>query len=176
MVSLDINEGQESRLQFDGVDPGYQHYQKQIWPGAPVLTDEVALKWYDIGFADQPIAPERDLAARQFLAGQLADLAEEGSQLGFVIHHDCRSVVFLLVCLWRSNNELWERVYLQWDGESGFDAYDQAGSPRPAFCVWELEAVWHESKARTRYLLGQRTSLDREIWLSDMAEGLTPAT
>jgi hypothetical protein len=158
----------------DGTDPGYGHIQKRASPSEPFVAESMVLKWYDLSFSDREIPRERQQAARRFLETQVELLTEDADQTGFVFLHDCRSVVFLFAGLWRHNNELWGKIYLQLEGESGFDTYSSGDGPNPIFCVWEMAIVWHESMARTRYLLSERSAVDRIAWLADMFEGLTP--
>ena len=158
----------------DGVESGYRHYRKEIGAGEPFVSESLLLKWYEIRLLDKSISRARDIAARAFLARQIESMDPPITGHGFVMHHECRSVLLLLVCIWRNTNELWETVYVQADGESEFDPLNGYGSFQPGYCVWEMEAVWHESKARTRYLLSERTNDDRERWLQDSFGGIVP--
>lgn len=160
----------------DGLADDYRLGTRLIVPSEPFIADGLVLKWYDQAAPDNPICPERQRAARQFLASQIASFElEHDGQMGFVFLHDCRSVVFLFAGVWRNNNELWGRVFIQSEGETGFDPLVPVDGPNPLFCVWEMAIVWHESQARTRYLLSTRTADDRIAWLQDLVEGVTPA-
>lgn len=74
---------------------------------------------------------------------------------GFVILHRCGTAgfYFLIVSTWRGNNEVWETVYYK-NGEAmaDFALFPRDAAHKPTFCVWELAAVWHETKAWERFL------------------------
>jgi hypothetical protein len=176
MSAVDLSPQIVMRGITDGTSDGYRHYRKQVTPGAPLVSDGLVLKWYDISFQDLPINQERQQAARRFLLTQTASLKDDVDQIGFTFLHDCRSVVFLFAGMWRRNNELWGRIYIQDEGETGFDPQVGIDAPHPIFCVWEMEVVWHETRSRTRYLLSERSTDDRLDWLKDTFTGLTPAT
>ena len=90
-----------------------------------------------------------------------------------MILHDCGDVVFLIVSTWRNSNELWETPYVKLrDNGGGFEPVEVAGIHRPAFCVWEMGAVAHESKAWSRYLSSNRGQTARETYFFDMYSGL----
>jgi hypothetical protein len=108
--------------------------------------------------------------ARQFLLERIADFELPNAHRGFVIHHDCGSIRFLVASFWRDNNELWERVYLRQRDESAFDLMEPMNGFQHSHCVWQLPIVWHETKAWIRYLQSSRMPLDREIWLADACE------
>jgi hypothetical protein len=160
--------------EFDGAHEGYRHYQKRISPSLDFGAAGVRLKWYDIHFTMRPIGPELDAEARAFLKSEI----ESGRlpvehDLGFAILHDCGDVVFLLISLWRNSNELWEAPYLKLrDNGGGFEPVAESGILRPAFCVWEMGAVAHESKAWSRYLNSNRGQTARESYYFDMYSGL----
>jgi hypothetical protein len=159
---------------FDGAHDGYRHYQKRISPSLDFEANAVRLKWYDIHFTMRPIVPEIDVEAREFLTLEI----ESGRlpverESGFVILHDCGDVVFLIVSLWRNSNELWEAPYIKLrDNGGGFGPVAESGTLRPAFCVWEMGAVAHESKAWSRYLDSNRGRTARETYYFDMYSGL----
>jgi hypothetical protein len=158
----------------DGVREGYRHYQKRISPSLDFEADGIRLKWYDIAFTMRPIGPELDTEAREYLASEI----ESGrlginDEIGFVILHDCGDVVFLIVSTWRNSNELWETPYVKLrDNGGSFNPVEVKGIHRPAFCVWEMGAVTHESKAWSRYLSSNRGQTAHETYFFDMYSGL----
>jgi len=163
-----VNEGS------DGVREGYRHYQKRISPSLDFEANGHRLKWYDIAFTMRPIGPELDAEARALVEAEMGSgrLAIDG-EIGFVILHDCGDVVFLIVSTWRNSNELWETPYVKLrDNGGGFEPVEVAGIHRPAFCVWEMGAVAHESKAWSRYLSSNRGQTARETYFFDMYSGL----
>ncbi|MGZ3460911.1 MAG: hypothetical protein ACXU86_20680, partial [Archangium sp.] len=77
-----------------------------------------------------------------------------------------------IVNTWRGNNELWETLfYKNGDAMNGFELWPRDAMHKPAFCVWELAAVWHETKAWQKFLLSPRDERAAKIWESDLYVG-----
>jgi hypothetical protein len=152
------------------VSETYRHQPKVVTPGDDFVLASAQLKWYDIypGAASDAAVGER---ARSFLrdetvAGRLAF----DDDLGFIVLHRCGAAFyFLLVSVWRNDNELWEAVYAC--DEGGDFAPVEGGHTRATYCVWELGAVCHEQRAWTRYLYSDRGPADRARWLADRLSG-----
>jgi hypothetical protein len=152
-----------------GVKETYQHGPKTVLPGASIETDGAVLKWYRLYPEDQPVPEEIDRLARSFL--DRTPLEAKG--LGFVILHRCGSdFYFLIVTTWRGNNELWETVYYK-DGErmTDFELWPRNAAHKPAYCAWELAAVWHEKEAWERFLKSPRDQTAAETWHHDLYAG-----
>lgn len=152
-----------------GVADNYGHGEKEVTPGAPMETSGAVLKWYAVAPKDASVPEEIDRLARAYLAN--TDVEARG--LGFVILHRCgNDFYFLIVSTWRGNNELWETVfYKNGDAMRDFDLWPRDGMHKPTFCVWELAAVWHETKSWERFLLSKRDENAARIWLSDVYSG-----
>jgi hypothetical protein len=152
------------------VSESYRHSRKAVRPGAAFQLGATALKWYDLAVPgttpDDRAGPE----ARAFLTReQDAGLLRVGDTAGFVILHRCGdSFYFLLVSLWRGDNELWEAVYTRDGGP--FQAV-RGAAMKATYCVWELGAVLHEQRAWTRFLSSARSAADRAAYLADTFEG-----
>jgi hypothetical protein len=154
----------------ESVDPAYVHRDKRIAAGPLLVAGHRLLKWYDVATDELPVPTEIGAMARDFLTR--ADLNQLG-EFGFVILHRCGAVFyFLIACSWRGNNEIWESVYARDAGDAGFREYPHPGPHRGTYCVWEMGAVAHESRAWRRYLLSARDAAAREAWLSDQYEGV----
>jgi hypothetical protein len=103
---------------------------------------------------------------------------EIDNELGFVILHRADgpngpdTVALLLITTWRSSNELWKTFYLRdVDGEKSYQEL-VSGSSSPAFCVWELGAVWFEQQAWSRFLSSVRDEDAIRAYLAEQFEGL----
>lgn len=125
-------------------------------------------KWYDLADDPAEISPQDIHNARLCI-----EYAEEDFQniddLGFVIMHRCGENYLLLVCTWRSENELWESVY--YDGSGNFEIWDRNKTHLPTYCVWEMGIVYHESQSWKKYLGSGREEKDKEEYLNDFFEG-----
>ncbi|WPO92098.1 hypothetical protein [Chryseobacterium sp. HR92] len=125
-------------------------------------------KWYDLADDPAEISPQDIHNARLCI-----EYAEEDFQniddLGFVIMHRCGENYLLLVCTWRSENELWESVY--YDGSGNFEIWDRNKTHLPTYCVWEMGIVYHESQSWKKYLGSGREENDKEEYLNAVFEG-----
>jgi hypothetical protein len=149
------------------VPEGYQYYEKLIRAGADLSLPTAYLKWYDLYPAEAEITPEQDAESRAFLATKIATLNIEG-ELGFVIQHRAGSVLLLLLTTWRNTNEMWESVYVKdLNGNGGYVSVPFEMAHRGTFCVWELEAVWHERHAWVRFLSSQRDNTAKLAYIND---------
>jgi hypothetical protein len=160
----------EAILQNDlGVNQKYEHAPKRVTPGSSIRTNGAVLKWYAVHSEHRPVPDEIDRLARKYLARNPI----EAKGLGFVILHRCgQDFYFLIVSTWRGNNELWETVfYKNGDAMKDFDLWPRDGMHKPTFCVWELAAVWHETKSRERFLTSGRDEAAPETWLRDVYAG-----
>ena len=155
------------------VAPDYRHYDKEIVPRDPIALPGTLLKWYDVERAEEPVPDEIQRLARQFLKEEAATPALDlRDQLGFVILHRCgEAFYFLIVSVWRNNNELWEAVYSKDAGTPGFQLHSRERSPLETFCVWELGAVLHEQQAFIRYLRTTRDSTALNAYRADQYAG-----
>lgn len=153
----------------ESVSADYVHGDKQVTPGPALTLGSRRLKWYAVGTADRPVPAEFDAMARAFLARtELGEL----SDLGFVVLHRCGpDFYFLIACSWRGNNEIWESVYAKARDDPSFRDWPRSVAHLPTFCVWEMGAVAHESRAWRRYLLSKRDAAAREAWLGDRYQG-----
>ena len=152
-----------------GVGQNYEHGPKRVTPGGMIETDGAVLKWYQLSAEDRPVPDEIDRLARSFLARTPL----EAKGLGFVILHRCgEDFYFLIVNTWRGNNEVWETVfYKNGDAMADFALWPRDGMHKPAFCVWELAPVWHETKSWERFLISSRDEAAAKIWQHDLYSG-----
>lgn len=154
--------------------PHYLHRAKDAAPGPVSLVGAAVLKWYDLHEPAHRISPDTRSLARTALRDFGASLTRD--QAGFVILHQCSAnFAFLLIGLWRGNNELWQSVlYIDTpltDFAPFAPAYPAPPNLRPTFCVWELGIVAHEAEAWQRYLTSDRTAADLELWQTDNFHG-----
>jgi hypothetical protein len=154
------------------VTEAYVHAPKQAWPADDFRHAGSRLKWYDL-------ARERDTLSAQLEREARAQLGADagGGTLalsddrGFVLLHHCGSVAFLIVCVWRSDNELWKTVYIKDLERGGAFVEQEYRGIGAAFCVWELGVVCHEQQAWTRYLYGSRDAAALERYMGDHLDG-----
>lgn len=152
-----------------GVDATYRHHPKRVTPGEPLEPSGAVLKWYAIHADDRAVPEDVTEKARALL--MTTPLEAKG--LGFVLLHRCGTgFYFLIVCTWRSSNELWESVfYKDGDAMADFAPFPREGAHKPAFCVWELVPVWREQQAWKRFLESARDEAAAQLWLADRFAG-----
>jgi hypothetical protein len=149
------------------VPQGYQYYEKLIRAGQDLSLPTAYLKWYDIYPADAEITPEQDAETRAYLAAEVEKLKFEGD-LGFVILHRAGSFLLLMLMTWRNTNEIWESVHFKdLNGTDGYVPGTFNSEHRGTFCVWELEAVWHERHAWVRFLSSERDEAAKLAYIND---------
>jgi hypothetical protein len=149
------------------VPQGYQYYEKLIRAGEDLSLPTAYLKWYDIYPAENEITPEQDAETRIYLAAEVEKLKFEGD-LGFVILHRAGSFLLLMLMTWRNTNEIWESVHFKdLNATGGYVPGTFNSEHRGTFCVWELEAVWHERHAWVRFLSSQRDEAAKLAYIND---------
>lgn len=151
------------------VAPDYVHRDKFCWPGEAIEAGAARLKWCEVAPRDQPVP-----GAIRAMARTAVEVMDVPGELGFVILHRCgQSFYFLIVSMWRGNNEVWETVYAKKDdADPGFALWPRPEPHLPTFCVWELGAVWAEQQAWKRYLLSTRDEAAKQAFLDDRFEGV----
>jgi hypothetical protein len=149
----------------------WTHRDKQIYPGPNLTLPDACLKWYDIRRADQEATPEVSEEAREFLRTEAAGgRLEFRKELGFVLLHRDGEKYFMLVCVWRDKNEMWQGLFYKDD--SGFLPYPPKPGPlRPTQCVIELDATSHERRGWSRYLRSARDTAAKQAYLDDICTG-----
>jgi hypothetical protein len=155
------------------VREGYRHVPKGVHPAPPVEAGGAVLKWYDIAEGERPVARAVKGLARSAVDAVAAEQSLAG-ELGFVILHRCgESFYFLIVSTWRNENEAWTTVLAKaGDEEPAFRPWPLDGAGHhPAFCVWELRAVCHESGAWSRFLRSGRDASAKKEYLADTYTG-----
>lgn len=143
-----------SLLPFSVVDPAYRHVEKAAFPLPRADNAVDRLKWYAVRELTQEGATSVLREAQKKVAHLVA--AED---VGFVMVHFCGpDFVYLIVCRWRQNNELWETVF----GKAGNAPFEpvHGGDTRATFCVWELGVVGAERAAWATFLRSKRTEKD----------------
>jgi len=159
------------------VGADYAHYAKQAAAQDPLELGAGALKFYHVEKAGEPVPAAIAASARALLAREAGGRLGVAGDQGFVILHRCGADFhFLLVTLWRGNNEAWEAVWYHHGEMAEFAAFDPAyppgaGVPRPTFCVWELGVVAHEAAAWSRFLASPRAGNDLARWRADLFAG-----
>lgn len=106
-------------------------------------------KWYNLAENINEIS-SKDITDAKTCIENAVENFQNIDDLGFVILHRCGSNYLLLVCTWRSENELWESVY--YDGSGKFEVWERKNIHIPTYCVWEMGIVYHESQAWKRFL------------------------
>ncbi|MDP9960259.1 hypothetical protein [Chryseobacterium lathyri] len=132
------------------------------------VLGKTRFKWYNLAEDPSTVSAQDILNAKTCIKN-----AEESFQnkddLGFVIMHRCGEHYLLLVCTWRSENELWESVY--YDGSGKFEVWDRDKIHLPTYCVWEMGIVYHESISWKKFLGTDRTETQQQNYLDDLFEG-----
>ncbi|MDR6923514.1 hypothetical protein [Chryseobacterium sp. 2987] len=125
-------------------------------------------KWYDLA-TDPADISQQDLQNARICIEKAGENFQTTDDLGFVIMHRCGQNYLLLVCTWRSENELWESVY--YDGSGKFEIWDRNKTHLPTYCVWEMGIVYHESRAWKSFLGTDRNENSKQDYLNDFFEG-----
>lgn len=141
---------------------------KYAQPKGIFTVGKTKFKWYDL--ASDPLeVSQQDIDNAQLCIENAEENFKNIVDLGFVIMHRCGDHYLLLVCTWRSENELWESVY--YDGSGKFEIWDRNKTHLPTYCVWEMGIVYHESQSWKKYLGSEREEKDTEAYLNDFFEG-----
>ncbi|SHM95188.1 hypothetical protein SAMN05444360_1239 [Chryseobacterium carnipullorum] len=125
-------------------------------------------KWYDLAENLADISP-LDISNAKICIENAVENFQNKEDLGFVILHRCGKNYLLLVCTWRSENELWESVY--YDGSGTFEVWDRNTIHLPTYCVWEMGIVYHESQSWKKFLGTDRSEIHQQYYLDDLFEG-----
>ncbi|MDN5395801.1 MAG: hypothetical protein L0G39_07095 [Chryseobacterium sp.] len=125
-------------------------------------------KWYDLAENLADISP-LDISNAKICIENAVENFQNKEDLGFVILHRCGKNYLLLVCTWRSENELWESVY--YDGSGTFEVWDRNTIHLPTYCVWEMGIVYHESQSWKKFLGTDRSEIHQQHYLDDLFEG-----
>ncbi|ASK30308.1 hypothetical protein CEY12_09370 [Chryseobacterium sp. T16E-39] len=125
-------------------------------------------KWYNLADNLENISPKDIMDAKASIENA-EEKFQDMDDLGFVILHRCGENYLLLVCTWRSENELWESVY--YDGSGKFEIWDRNKTHLPTYCVWEMGIVYYESQAWKKYLGSLREEGNKEDYLQSFFEG-----
>ena len=150
------------------------HIDKQVTPRP---DDDLALpsgylKWYDVHAPDSSVAAAVRGEAREFLRAEVSagslDLQRE---LGFVVLHRSGDFHFLIACVWRNINEMWQALYVK-PMDGAFAPARGAAAFKPTQCLWELGPTVHERAAWSRYLFSPRDDAAKRAYLEDRLTGL----
>lgn len=156
----------------DTIPREYRHIEKSIVPGDDLLLPGAHLKWYDIHVCDRVPSAEMRHEAREFLCREVdAGRLELRDELGYAMLHLDGEGYFLLVCVWRNVNEMWQALYGR--DEAGFHPYPpKDGALKPTQNVFELDTTAHERRAWSRYLTSDRGEADEQAYIADRCRGV----
>ncbi|ROH90366.1 hypothetical protein EGI15_17010 [Chryseobacterium cucumeris] len=141
---------------------------KYAQPKGIFTIGKTKFKWYDLA-SDLSEVSRQDIDNAQLCIENAEENFKNIDDLGFVIMHRCGENYLLLVCTWRSENELWESVY--YDGSGKFEVWERNKTHLPTYCVWEMGIVYHESQSWKKFLGSGREEKDKEDYLNDFFEG-----
>jgi len=141
---------------------------KYASPKGIFVPGKTRFKWYDLA-EDPSVISAQDIINAKTCIQNAEENFQNKDDLGFVIMHRCGEHYLLLVCTWRSENELWESVY--YNGSGKFEVWDRNTIHLPTYCVWEMGIVYHESGAWKKFLGTGRTEVDQQNYLDDFFEG-----
>ncbi|NIF04348.1 hypothetical protein F3J23_02745 [Chryseobacterium sp. Tr-659] len=141
---------------------------KYASPKGIFTVGKTRFKWYDLALDLSEIS-KQDLNDAQICIENADENFQDTNDLGFIIMHRCGEHYLLLVCTWRSENELWESVY--YNGSGKFEIWDRIPPHLPTYCVWEMGIVYHESRAWKKYLGTTKDEDDKNNYLNDIFEG-----
>jgi hypothetical protein len=150
----------------------YEHAEKPVVPADDFCMPGVHLKWYDITPVGTVTPPEIRAEAQGFLrAENAAGRLEFGGELGYAMLHLDGGRYFLIVCIWRDVNELWQVLYGRYD--NGFESYPQKKTAlKPTQNIYELDTTAHERRAWSRYLSSARDDAAKRAYIEDRTTGV----
>ena len=154
------------------VPSDYDHRAKSIVPADDLVAPGIRLKWYDVHLPERETPAEIRDAAREFVTTEAAaGRLEFRDELGYAMLHLDGDGYFLLVCVWRNTNELWQKLYGHVDG--GFVPYPpKEGALQATQNVYELDCTSHERRGWSRYLRSDRDEAARQAYLDDRCTGI----
>ncbi|WP_328523065.1 hypothetical protein [Kribbella sp. NBC_00359] len=154
------------------VPTDWSHIRKESRPSDAQSLPGVYLKWYDVSAPDNAVSKAEQDQARRFLEQETGRGALAfRNELGFVIlHRSGAAFHFLIVCVWREVNEIWQVLYVKEAGGTYHQVPD-AGLFRPMQCVWELGPTSHEREAWSNYLLSPRDEASKLAYVEDLHQG-----
>ncbi len=141
---------------------------KYAQPKEIFTVGKTKFKWYDLA-SDPAAISSQDITDAKVCIENAEENFQKKDDTGFVIMHRCGEHYLLLVCTWRSENELWESVY--YNGSDKFEIWDRNKTHLPTYCVWEMGIVYYESRSWKKYLGSGREEQDKEKYLNDFFEG-----
>jgi len=144
------------------------YLSKYASPKGIFTLGRTRFKWYNLAEDPAVISPQDIINAKACIETADENFRDK-DDLGFVIMHRCGESYLLLVCTWRSENELWESVY--YDGSGAFEVWDRKNIHIPTYCVWEMGIVYHESRVWKKFLGTERTEVYQQNYLNDLFEG-----
>jgi len=154
------------------IPAGYRHPEKSIVPADDLSLPNAHLKWYDVYLPDRVIPDSIRDEAREFLRAEAgAGRIEFRGELGYALLHLDGEGFFLLVCVWRNINEMWQVLYGRDD--DGFHLYKaKEGALKPTQNIFELDATAHERRAWSRYLTSARDAEAEHAYIEDRCTGI----
>lgn len=154
------------------ISADYEHVEKSIVPADDLSLPGVHLKWYDIFLAGRDTPAEIRDQARAFLADEVeAGRLEFRDELGYAMLHLDGEGYFLIVIVWRNNNEMWQTLYGR--GENGFHPYPaKEGALKPTQNIFELDCTSHERRGWSRYLTSDRSEAAKQAYIDDKCTGI----
>lgn len=141
---------------------------KYASPKGIFTIGKTRFKWYNLA-GDPAAVSFQDITNAKICIENAGEKFQNINDLGFVILHRCGEKYLLLVCTWRSENELWESVY--YDGSGTFEVWDRNTVHLPTYCVWEMGIVYHESKVWKKFLGTDRTETHQQDYLKNTFDG-----
>lgn len=111
---------------------------KYALPKEIFTVGKTRFKWYDLA-KDPAEVSSQDIQNAKMCIENANENFQNIEDLGFVIMHRCGENYLLLICTWRSENELWESVY--YDGTGKFEIWNRNKTHLPTYCVWEMGIV-----------------------------------
>lgn len=116
---------------------------RKTWP-LNNCADPQQIKLYAISASGEPVAPQPFLAR---LAKVKAERALDWESLpAFAIFHHGASMLYLVLCWWGNDNELFQSVSVLTAQGWVEDAQ------RYSFCLYDLEVIWFERQAFIQHL------------------------
>lgn len=116
---------------------------RKTWPLSN-CPDPQQIKLYAISASGEPVDPQPFLAR---LAALKAERALDWENLpAFAIFHHGASMLYLVLCWWGNDNELFHSVSVLTD--QGWVEDPQ----RYSFCLYDLEVIWFERQAFIQHM------------------------
>ncbi|MCF6280473.1 MAG: hypothetical protein L3J14_09020 [Flavobacteriaceae bacterium] len=134
-----------------------------------VSVNDCKIKIYTItnrgGFESKKIL-ENSINKLPFWISDIQNSSLQTYNCAFLIVHEAREGVLILLCWWTRENMLETKIYFA-DFDNPSEINLSIYNPKQLVCIWELQIYAHERKAWIEHVLSHPNSPKFEIYMND---------